>query len=53
MSKTKLSKEALEARKNYHREWQKANPEKIKEYQVNYWNKKALQAQEAAAIETQ
>lgn len=50
MSKTKFSKEALELRKKYHRAWQKANPDKVKGYQVTYWNNKALKAQEAAAI---
>ena len=41
---------AKEARKAYKRAWNKANPEKVKQYQANYWNKKAQQlAEEAAA----
>lgn len=28
------------------REWRKNNPKKVKQHQVNYWNKKAEQMQE-------
>ena len=41
-----MSKAAVEARKAYRREWYKANPEKQKEYQARYWNKKAQAARE-------
>lgn len=51
-----MSKEALEARKEYMRnyrkknrehinktfnEWKKSNPEKVKQYEANYWEKVA------------
>jgi len=26
----------------YRKAWNKANPEKVKQYQENYWNKKAI-----------
>jgi len=34
---------AKEARRAYKRAWNKANPEKVKAYQANYWQKKAEQ----------
>lgn len=37
----KLSKEAREARRAYKREWAKKNPEKIRKYQIDYWERKA------------
>lgn len=43
-----LSREALEARRAYQREWRKKNPGKTKEYNDRYWEK---QAAEAAALE--
>lgn len=36
-----MTAEALEARRAYKREWAKKHPEKIKEYQERFWNKKA------------
>jgi len=36
-----MTQKALEARKAYKREWAKKHPEKIKQYQQTYWNKKA------------
>lgn len=32
---------AKEARRAYKRAWAQANPEKVKQYQANYWQKKA------------
>lgn len=32
---------AKEARRAYKRAWNKANPERVKQYQENYWNKRA------------
>jgi hypothetical protein len=36
-----LSEQAKEAKRQYHRDWQKRNPEKVKQHQVNFWEKKA------------
>ena len=44
----KMTDAAKEARRAYKRAWNKANPEKVKAYQANYWQKKAEQAQQAA-----
>ena len=35
---------AKEARREYKRAWNKANPDKVKQYRDNYWNKRAEQA---------
>lgn len=35
-----LTPEALEARRAYYREYQKAHPEKVREYQRKYWERK-------------
>lgn len=42
---------AKEARRAYKRAWNKANPERVKAYQENYWNKKAEQAAQTAEQE--
>ena len=44
-----LTEEAKELKRKYHREWQRANKEKVKEYNNRYWLKKAevLKDQEA------
>ena len=34
---------AKEARRAYKRAWNKANPERVRQYNENYWNKKAEQ----------
>ena len=36
-----LLQKAREMRNAYYREWRKRNPEKVKQYQENYWLKKA------------
>lgn len=41
-----MNEAAKEARRAYKRKWQRDNADKVKQYQANYWNKKA---QEAAA----
>lgn len=41
-----LSKEAEEARRKYHREWQRANKDKVAKYNKRYWEKKAREAEE-------
>ena len=44
-----MTKEALDARRAYKREWAKKNREKLKEYERNYWQRKA----EAAAAQAE
>lgn len=39
---------AKEARRAYKRAWNRANPERVKQYNENYWNKKAEQQAGAA-----
>lgn len=36
-----LSPEAKEARRNYHREWAAKNPERVKEANRRFWERKA------------
>ncbi len=37
----KMSDEARKARNEYLREWRKANAEKVKKHQQQYWERKA------------
>ena len=47
-----MTAEALKARKAYKKQWQKNNPDKVKQYQCRYWEKRAAaEAAEAAASE--
>lgn len=39
--KKKLSKEAIEARRKYKREWARKNKDKVKAAQERYWEKQA------------
>lgn len=41
-----MTEQATELRRAYRRQWAKNNPEKVKEQQARYWEKRA--AQEAA-----
>ena len=41
---TPMTKEAKEARREYIKKWQRDNPDKVKEYQARYWDKKAKEA---------
>ena len=38
-----LEELALEARRKYHREWRRNNPDKVREYRRRHWRKKALE----------
>lgn len=40
-----LTEKAAELRRNYHREWQRKNPDKVKAAQDRYWMRKAEQIQ--------
>lgn len=41
MNDNELMDLARQKRNEYHREWQKQNPEKVKQSQERYWQKKA------------
>lgn len=45
------TKKAREARNAYQRKWNKKNPDKVREYQRRYWERKAaeLEAEERSA----
>ena len=40
-----MTDKAKEARRAYKRAWNKRNPDKVKKYQADYWNRKAQQAE--------
>ena len=42
-----MTEAAKEARRAYKREWNRANPEKVKAYQEKYWNKRAGNGEQA------
>lgn len=42
-----MDEKAAEARRAYKREWQRKNREKVKQYQENYWKRKAEEAAKA------
>ena len=46
-----LENQAREARNAYARAWRAANKDKVRQYNENYWQKKAAQNGEAAAAE--
>ena len=48
-----MTQEAREARKAYKREWAKKHPDKIRQYQETFWNKKAQEAAAAAKANTE
>lgn len=39
-----MSEKAREARKKYAQEYRRKNPEKMREYQIRYWEKKGAAA---------
>ncbi len=39
--KIKLSEEALQARRNYYNQWRRNNPEKVRQYQAQYFERLA------------
>ena len=43
-----MTDKAKEARREYKRAWNRANRDKVKQYQADYWNRKAQQAEAAA-----
>lgn len=42
-----MTKQAAEARRAYKRAWNKANPDKVRQYNEKYWNKKAAETEAA------
>lgn len=41
-----LSEEAKEARRQYHREWQRKNKDRVRKYVMNYWERLARESRE-------
>lgn len=41
--KKELSEEAKKAKRDYQREWQRKNKNKVRGYIMNYWEKKAIE----------
>lgn len=41
----KINEDGKAARRAYRKKWQREHPEKVKEYQARYWNKKGKQAE--------
>ena len=36
-----MNEQAKQLRREYKRAWNKRNPDKVRQYQENYWNRKA------------
>ncbi len=45
-----LSQEALEARRSYLREWRRKNPDKVRQYEKNRWERAAAKAKEESNL---
>lgn len=45
----KLTEQAKEARRAYRKAWNAAHPEKLREYETRYWERKAAKMAELAA----
>lgn len=43
-----MTKEAIEARRAYKREWNRKNKDRVKEHQRRYWERKARKMKEQA-----
>lgn len=43
LNEKQLKELAIKARREYHREWRRNNPDKVREYREKYWQKKALE----------
>ena len=44
-----MNEKAREARREYHRRWQQANRDKVKAYQMAYWERRAAELETAEA----
>lgn len=40
-TKIQLSEEAKQKRAEYQRNWRRKNPDRLRKYQANYWERKA------------
>ena len=40
-----LTEEAKKAKRDYFRRWRKKNPDKVRKYQDDYWNRKAQKSE--------
>lgn len=47
-----MDEKAKEARRAYKREWNRRNPDKVKEYQARYWARKAARMAQEPPAET-
>lgn len=47
-----MTDEAKQARREYRRQWQRNNPDKVRAYNERYWNKRAAAQAAQAAPET-
>lgn len=45
-----LSDKARELKRNYHREWQRKNKDKVREYNLRYWERKAEELTECERL---
>lgn len=45
-----MTEEAKKARREYMRNWERANKDKLKAYEEKYWNKKAEQKSQEETI---
>lgn len=50
MSNEKIKDLARQKRNEYHRNWQKQNPEKVQQAQQRFWEKKAKQEQQKGDV---
>lgn len=53
LNSAELEKIAKEKRNEYYRKWRAANKDKVKEINKRYWQKKALQEQQANNAENE
>lgn len=44
--KTEISDKARELQRAYQKKWRQANPDKIRQYTRNYWERKAREAEQ-------
>ena len=45
------SDETKEARREYHREWRRKNPERVAQIQERFWHKKAAEIRGRASVD--
>ena len=50
MDKKQMTEQARLLKNKKLREWRKRNPERVKQHEVNYWNKKVEQMQKEEGV---